>query len=817
MTDPVRSAALRWPDRWRLPDLLTALAGDPPDDTELARAVLAGLADPPAAPTDAVRRLAAAGEFTCAETLDVNADAIDEARQRYRRDTQHRIALLSARAHQVGLTEPPPPGILAAAERRSADADLMLDELTARVDAAARAQAERLTTDAARLAGTDHPDWLATVRECLAAGEIVAAQRMVAHGPSSTEALDPLAVPRPSPWPYVGQPLPHVLAWYDDPDEGTAGFRDRWLPPPADRDGWRLVTALRAVADEVTADTVTILAGAVDALCGADGIAHRARPMPGGYLASLGGLVDGRLSRLALRRSTLLWVPTDPGPLPASGDELILVYGPAPADPPLGRPVAYLPETELLRLVAPHRGSAPSPRHRLINLLRIVYRQLPVDTVWPRRSRSRGEGLDRARDDLRWTFDLLGGYAPSAVVEGLLHETAGHPALLLAALRTLVPAPGERAPITADDLTDWRTRPQNRHRQREALTDLLRGAPDARVLLDAVVWAHGDDPTAMFTAAGARELVAELVAPTELSPSFNVDVALAAAVATGLIRRTTPDRYVLAGPGVASAATAPGIDLVDAIRTEVDTLRETADRTEHAVRARAQEALIRGQSHLIANWVAARAGLHRTLLEAGDDLPDDVRRQIDTRIAELDAKLNDEPPYWDTSDERWLTPDRHDLAAVLRATHSQHQAACGSAVDIRLDCPDDPHPVYLPEHVLRIALDNLVRNAVDALDDRPNAAPVVELRLTREAASERFPDGAFAVHVEDGGAGIPDGHRDRLWSPIPFSTKGTTGQGLTDARWSAEHCGGTLSLADAPSRHGGAHFVLRLSASLLVD
>ncbi len=145
-----------------------------------------------------------------------------------------------------------------------------------------------------------------------------------------------------------------------------------------------------------------------------------------------------------------------------------------------------------------------------------------------------------------------------------------------------------------------------------------------------------------------------------------------------------------------------------------------------------------------------------------------------------------------------LTPAAGLLASVVEA----HRPAIDAA-GVEVVCEaDDSLAFHADPDLLRQALLNLVRNAVDAM--APHAAP---RRLTLVAGDEG--DGV-ELAVSDTGPGIDGGTVDRIFNPF-FTTRNTgTGLGLAIVHRIVDAHGGAIAVRNAPG--GGAVFTLSLPA-----
>ncbi|HZD06227.1 MAG TPA: ATP-binding protein, partial [Longimicrobiales bacterium] len=123
----------------------------------------------------------------------------------------------------------------------------------------------------------------------------------------------------------------------------------------------------------------------------------------------------------------------------------------------------------------------------------------------------------------------------------------------------------------------------------------------------------------------------------------------------------------------------------------------------------------------------------------------------------------------------------------------------GPGVELEVDVPRDLPRVQAHEVLLTWALENLVKNALDALAGRGG---VISLRA-------RWEGRWVSVRIRDSGPGVDPELRDRIFEPGVSSKSGGWGVGLALARRIVEGLhGGHIELLDG--REGGATFQVRL-------
>ena len=100
---------------------------------------------------------------------------------------------------------------------------------------------------------------------------------------------------------------------------------------------------------------------------------------------------------------------------------------------------------------------------------------------------------------------------------------------------------------------------------------------------------------------------------------------------------------------------------------------------------------------------------------------------------------------------------------------------------------------------VRVALSNLLLNSLQATDRGG------EITIAQDTK-----DGALVITIQDGGPGISDELRQRIWEPFFTTKQRGTGLGLAIVRKRMEEAGGTARLA-SPANGQGAKFELRVA------
>jgi len=271
-----------------------------------------------------------------------------------------------------------------------------------------------------------------------------------------------------------------------------------------------------------------------------------------------------------------------------------------------------------------------------------------------------------------------------------------------------------------------------------------------------------------------------------------------------IVRSNEGERRILAAKSTAlRAADGAIIGAVEVIE-DVTEMRQLRESVERADRLKQLGEMAAGVAHEIRNPLNGIEGFASLLmrdLEAGDR-----RHRYAAAIVEGVRMLN------------------HTVTALLAFTSPkapQRQSAnpaalartCLELVDAELSLrSDEDSPrvslslvdlwgqgeLAVDAGQLRQALLNLVQNAVQAVQAGGAEDPQVRLTVSRHSEIQ-----AVVITVEDNGAGIPPGERQRIFTPFYTTKDHGTGLGLAIVHSIVSLDGGTLSVED--SELGGAN------------
>jgi PAS domain S-box-containing protein len=153
------------------------------------------------------------------------------------------------------------------------------------------------------------------------------------------------------------------------------------------------------------------------------------------------------------------------------------------------------------------------------------------------------------------------------------------------------------------------------------------------------------------------------------------------------------------------------------------------------------------------------------------DMIDRNASQAMDLIEELSTRTMDEPVSLATMEIREI---------LRKATEDVFPS---DDVEITIEIEGDASELVLDEAKTLRALDNLIRNAIEAMPD----GGMLTLGATRETDQ-------YIIRVSDTGTGIPDEARRNLFKPFNSTKPGGMGLGLASAKCMVEVQGGTISL-----------------------
>ncbi len=152
---------------------------------------------------------------------------------------------------------------------------------------------------------------------------------------------------------------------------------------------------------------------------------------------------------------------------------------------------------------------------------------------------------------------------------------------------------------------------------------------------------------------------------------------------------------------------------------------------------------------------------------------------------------------------RMPAPERKpgDLIRLIRDAVHLQQAAHPETV-FALDLPEMPVTAMIDETMISQALTNLLKNALEAIDEKQkslDSAMTGEIRL-----SGRIGEAGIEIRIQDNGIGLPK-IRARLFEPYVTNRDSGTGLGLSIVKKIIDEHAGKLELTDAPAFSEGAH------------
>ena len=238
--------------------------------------------------------------------------------------------------------------------------------------------------------------------------------------------------------------------------------------------------------------------------------------------------------------------------------------------------------------------------------------------------------------------------------------------------------------------------------------------------------------------------------------------------------------------------------VLDAMRTR---LRTGAARLRETERLAATGDLARQINHDIKNGLAPIRNVLRHLSQTAEREPD----KLATIYLERRGTLESSVDYLDDLARNYarISPALGRTASdprqvVLDVAHSV------TVAPVEVHLPDTLPRIRADAVVLRRILDNLVSNAIDALDDKPGAVSLTA-QTVGEPAERRV-----RITVSDTGRGMTRQQLDRAFDDF-YTTKPTgTGLGLSVVRRLLTDLGGSIRVETAPGE--GSTFTIEIPA-----
>jgi len=204
----------------------------------------------------------------------------------------------------------------------------------------------------------------------------------------------------------------------------------------------------------------------------------------------------------------------------------------------------------------------------------------------------------------------------------------------------------------------------------------------------------------------------------------------------------------------------------------------------------------RGLAHTLRNPLNT-LGLAVEELAAKDEGSDDLVFTARSQIRRIDQWLRS---FLALGAEDAAEPTPEDLGDLSRAVVFE---AVQQGARVQLDGGDDPVPVVAVASAVRAALANLLENATDVTP--PGTSVEVEVLREQELG---------VVTIRDGGPGLPDDVRARLFEPHVTTKVGGSGMGLFLARQLVVGMhGGILDVEDHPD--GGTIAIVKLPLQIM--
>lgn len=249
-------------------------------------------------------------------------------------------------------------------------------------------------------------------------------------------------------------------------------------------------------------------------------------------------------------------------------------------------------------------------------------------------------------------------------------------------------------------------------------------------------------------------------------------------------------------------------ELTRAFNAMVRDLRESRGRIEYLQRIGAWQEFARRLAHEIKNPLTpiqlAVQELHRRY--PGTDPAfrhqlDDALAIVQDEVATLRRLVSEFSDFARLPEAQLAPADLNDfLRDASRSLEAVAELGADTKVSVRWRPAEAPLPVRIDVMMLKRCLDNLVRNAIQALRDDPEGGRV-EVRAGLR-------DGRAIIEVADSGPGIPVDTRRFVFDPYYTTKADGTGLGLAIVKKVILEHGGEITCKD--SNMGGVSFVISM-------
>jgi signal transduction histidine kinase len=232
------------------------------------------------------------------------------------------------------------------------------------------------------------------------------------------------------------------------------------------------------------------------------------------------------------------------------------------------------------------------------------------------------------------------------------------------------------------------------------------------------------------------------------------------------------------------------------LQAQLDALRRAHVERAHAGRLASLGAVAAEVAHEMNQPLTAIQGISQGILEQSRDLPTETRQYLQVVVAEARRlrDLSQRLREFSRKSRGELRPvEVNDV--VRDASLLVGPTARGRGIQLREDLGRELPPVVADRQALEQVVLNLLANALDAVEGRPDPVVTVATRLAEESAGSRV-----EICVVDNGPGIPSEILPHIFEPF-FSTKDSgrgTGLGLAISQEIVERHGGAIRVETDP-------------------